>query len=201
MTVVHHGVPDPFGELPQAERERMALTVGIVDRRNVAAQGARGRSCEAAALLPDVEFVLAGRWDDGAADELREAATPNVTLTGWVEQDVLNDYYRRASVYVQASVARGLRPLGRGRDAGRLHPGHDARGRAARGRRRRRHPGRRAGPGAAGGRDRAGARQRRRRARRAARERVLRHFPLEIRREGVQALVAETLDRHPDARR
>ena len=29
----------------------------------------------AAALLPDVEFVLAGRWDDGAADELREAAT------------------------------------------------------------------------------------------------------------------------------
>ena len=39
VTVVHHGVPDPFGELPQAERERMALTVGIVDRRNVAAQG------------------------------------------------------------------------------------------------------------------------------------------------------------------
>ena len=84
VTVVHHGVPDPFGELPQAERERTALTVGIVDRRNVLRKGL-GTFVQAAALLPDVEFVLAGRWDDGAADELREAATPNVTLTGWVE--------------------------------------------------------------------------------------------------------------------
>ena len=39
VTVVHHGVPDPFGELPQGERERTALTVGIVDRRNVVRKG------------------------------------------------------------------------------------------------------------------------------------------------------------------
>ena len=52
--------------------------------------------------------MLAGRWDDGAADALRDEAPPNVTLTGWVEQDVLNEQMRRASVYVQASAHEGF---------------------------------------------------------------------------------------------
>ena len=86
VTVVYHGVPDPFGELPPAQRERVALTVGIVDRAQPRAQGTavlrRGRRAP-----PDVSFVLAGRWDDAAADELRDQAPPNVTLTGWVEQE------------------------------------------------------------------------------------------------------------------
>jgi glycosyltransferase involved in cell wall biosynthesis len=107
VTVVHHGVPDPFGQLPAGERERMALTVGIVDRRNLARKGLSA-FVRAAALLPDVAFVLAGRWDDAAADELRDTAPSNVTLTGWVEQEVLHDYYRRASVYVQASSHEGF---------------------------------------------------------------------------------------------
>jgi glycosyltransferase involved in cell wall biosynthesis len=107
MTVVHHGVPDPFGELPAGPRGRSALTIGIVDRRNLERKGLRP-FVEAARHLPDVSFVLAGRWDDGAADALREGAPPNVTLTGWVEQDVLNEHIRRASVYVQASAHEGF---------------------------------------------------------------------------------------------
>jgi glycosyltransferase involved in cell wall biosynthesis len=107
VTVVPHGVPDPFGELPLGERERTALTVGIVDRRNIVRKGL-GPFVEAAALLPDVRFVVAGRWDDDAAEELRRRAGANVTLTGWIEQDDLNDHYRRASVYVQASAHEGF---------------------------------------------------------------------------------------------
>jgi glycosyltransferase involved in cell wall biosynthesis len=107
VTVVYHGVPDPFGELPPSEREPMALTVGIVDRPNLERKGLRA-FVQAAAHLPQVEFVLAGRWDDASADELREQAPANVTLTGWVEQDVLNEYMRRASVYVQASAHEGF---------------------------------------------------------------------------------------------
>jgi glycosyltransferase involved in cell wall biosynthesis len=107
VTVVHHGVPDPFGELAPGPRERMALTVGIVDRRNLVRKGLAA-FVRAAALLPDVVFVVAGRWDDAAADELRDGAPPNVTLTGWVEQEVLHDYYRRASVYVQPSAHEGF---------------------------------------------------------------------------------------------
>jgi glycosyltransferase involved in cell wall biosynthesis len=193
VTVVHHGVPDPFGELPQVKRERTALTVGIVDRRNVLRKGL-GAFVQAAALLPDVEFVLAGRWDDGAADELREAATPNVTLTGWVEEDVLNDWYRRASVYVQASAHEGFGlSVAEGMLAGCIpvttragalpevvgDTGIQVEGQD---------PARLAAAISA-------ALERGDHERAAARERVLQTFPLEIRRAGVQALVTETLDR------
>jgi glycosyltransferase involved in cell wall biosynthesis len=192
VTVVYHGVPDPFGELPPGPRERTALTVGIVDRRNVVRKGL-GPFVRAAALLPDVTFVLAGRWDDGAANELRDSATPNVTLTGWTEQDVLNEHYRRASVYVQASshegfglsVAEGMLagciPVTTRAgalpevvaDTGIQVDGQDPAELA--------HAVERAlDSGDA--------------ARAAARDRVLTCFPLEVRRQGVQSLVAETLD-------
>ena len=191
VTVVHHGVPDPFGELPAGERERMALTVGIVDRRNVARKGL-GAFVQAARLLPDVRFVLAGRWDDAAADELRASASDNVTLTGWVEEEVLNRYYRSASVYVQASAHEGFGlSVAEGMLAGCIpvttrvgalpevvgdvgiqvddqEPGALAVAIAQ-------------------------ALERGHDERAAARERVLRCFPLELRRDGVQALVREAL--------
>ncbi|HSD32900.1 MAG TPA: glycosyltransferase family 4 protein [Gemmatimonadales bacterium] len=191
VTVVHHGVPDPFGELPAGERERMALTVGIVDRRNVARKGL-GAFVQAARLLPDVRFVLAGRWDDAAADELRASASDNVTLTGWVEEEVLNRYYRSASVYVQASAHEGFGlSVAEGMLAGCIpvttrvgalpevvgdvgiqvddqEPGALAAAIAQ-------------------------ALERGDDERAAARERVLRCFPLELRRDGVQALVREAL--------
>ena len=107
ITVVYHGVPDPFGELSSTQREPIALTVGVVDRPNLERKRLRS-FVEAAAHLPDVAFVLAGRWDDASADELRDHAPPNVTLTGWVEQDVLNRHMRHASVYVQASAHEGF---------------------------------------------------------------------------------------------
>jgi glycosyltransferase involved in cell wall biosynthesis len=107
VRVVHHGVPDPFGELPAAARDRLALTVGVVERRNVERKGL-GPFVRAAALLPDVEFVVAGKWEDDSAEELRALAGPNAKLTGWIEQDELEDLYRRASVYVQASLHEGF---------------------------------------------------------------------------------------------
>ena len=42
VTVVHHGMPDPFGELPAEPRERLALTVGVVDRAQPGSQGPAG---------------------------------------------------------------------------------------------------------------------------------------------------------------
>jgi glycosyltransferase involved in cell wall biosynthesis len=107
VRVVHHGVGDPFGELPDGPRERLALTVGIVERRNLDRKGLL-TFVRAASLLPDVEFVVAGKWTDDSVEELRAAGGDNVTLTGWVEDGELESLYRRAAVYVQPSRHEGF---------------------------------------------------------------------------------------------
>ena len=106
VTVVQLGVPDPFGEEPGA-KERTALTVGAVDRGTLVQKGQLS-FVHAARELPDVPFVLAGRWLDDAVEELRAAAPPNVEFTGWLSQDDLLERYRRARVYVQASRHEGF---------------------------------------------------------------------------------------------
>jgi glycosyltransferase involved in cell wall biosynthesis len=107
VTVVHHGVPDPFGELPQDGRERLALSVGIVDERNLDRKGL-GPFARSAALLPDVRFALVGRWDGETGERLRSQAPPNLEVTGWVDDEELKRWYRRASVYVQPSRHEGF---------------------------------------------------------------------------------------------
>jgi glycosyltransferase involved in cell wall biosynthesis len=106
--VVHLGVPDPYGALESGDRERLVVTVGIVDERNVERKGHR-LFVEAAHELPDVRFVLAGRWDEVAAVEaIRAAASPNVELAGWLRDDELRALLSRASVYGQPSRHEGF---------------------------------------------------------------------------------------------
>jgi glycosyltransferase involved in cell wall biosynthesis len=107
VSTIYIGVPDPFVSLPQGQRGRIALTVGNVDRSNLLRKGHEA-FVRTAALMPDVSFVLAGAWQDSAVDHLRAIATPNVTLTGWLSDEALGDYYRRASVYVQPSLHEGF---------------------------------------------------------------------------------------------
>jgi glycosyltransferase involved in cell wall biosynthesis len=107
VAVMHHGVPDDFGALPPKPPERLALTVGVVDRHNLERKGLRP-FVQAAALLPDVSFVVAGHWSDDAHEQLEREASANVTLTGWIEDEALHDLYRSAAVYVQASQHEGF---------------------------------------------------------------------------------------------
>jgi glycosyltransferase involved in cell wall biosynthesis len=85
----------------------MVLSVGIVDQPNIWRKG-HEPFVRAAAHLPEVEFVLVGKWKDGAIDDLRSIASENVTFTGWVPDEALLEYYRDASVYVQASAHEGF---------------------------------------------------------------------------------------------
>jgi glycosyltransferase involved in cell wall biosynthesis len=106
VTVVHHGVPDPFGETPAA-KQRQALTVGAIDRTTLVQKGQLS-FVRAAAELPDVRFVFAGQWLDDAIDVLRAAAPENVEFTNWLSDEELHARYRRAAVYVQASRHEGF---------------------------------------------------------------------------------------------
>jgi glycosyltransferase involved in cell wall biosynthesis len=105
VTVVHHGVPDPFGEEP-GTKERTALTVGAIDRTTLVQKG-QLPFVQAARELPDVRFVFAGKWLDDAVEELR-AVAPNVEFTGWLSDEDLHAAYRSAAVYVQASRHEGF---------------------------------------------------------------------------------------------
>jgi glycosyltransferase involved in cell wall biosynthesis len=106
VTVVLHGVPDPFGEEPGG-KERIALTVGAIDRTTLVQKG-QLPFVQAARELPDVRFVFAGKWLDDAVEDLRAVAPPNVEFTGWLSDDALHAAYRSAAAYVQASRHEGF---------------------------------------------------------------------------------------------
>ena len=107
VTVIHHGVPDPFGGLPDGPREQMALTVGHLVTSTLEQKGHRP-FVEAARQLPEVRFTFVGQWHDDAIDLLRSIAPENVVFTGWLPDEELHDCYRKASVYVQASRHEGF---------------------------------------------------------------------------------------------
>lgn len=100
IRVIYIGVPDRFGAPILVRHEKLALTVGNVDASNWLRKG-QGAFVGAAPLLPDLQFVLAGTWRDETARQLK--TSPNLSVTGWLEQQKLDDYFRRAAVYVQAS--------------------------------------------------------------------------------------------------
>ena len=193
VTVVHHGVPDPFGPLDDSsEREPLALTVGHLVKTTLMQKGHQP-FVEAARHLPDVRFVFVGKWHDDAIEHLRSLAPENVEFTGWLSDQELQALYRRASVYVQASrhegfglavaeaMLAGCIPVvtevtampevvdGAGVLIPSQEPETVAEGvREALGR----------GPD----------------AHRAARERIVAEFPIAIRREGIQRVVRDALD-------
>ncbi len=104
VRVVHHGVPEVASG---GEKRQLALTVGIVDRANLDRKGLRA-FVDAAAQLPEVEFVVAGRHEGDAADQLRARASANVRLTGWLQETELAQLFDSAAVYVQASKHEGF---------------------------------------------------------------------------------------------
>ena len=107
LRVIYHGIPDLFGELPSKSGRDLALTVGNVERVNLVRKG-HEPFVRCAAYLPDVEFVLVGKWVDGTIDYLRSIAPDNVTFTGWVDESTWLEHYREASIYVQASAHEGF---------------------------------------------------------------------------------------------
>ena len=106
VTVIHHGVPDPFGEAPSA-KEREALTVGAINHTTLVQKG-QLPFVEAARVLRELRFTVAGKWLDDSVEQLRARAGDNVEFTGWLSDEDLHATFRRAAVYVQASRHEGF---------------------------------------------------------------------------------------------
>jgi glycosyltransferase involved in cell wall biosynthesis len=106
IRVIYHGVePAPAG--PFDARPPVVLTVGGVWRENFLRKGLLP-FVQAAAHLPGVRFVHAGKWHDDGIDVLRREAGPNVEFLGFLTDEQLCRLYAQASVYVQASLHEGF---------------------------------------------------------------------------------------------
>jgi glycosyltransferase involved in cell wall biosynthesis len=122
VRVVYHGIDDidgaagplagsvagPLAGSLIGDPERpIVITVGIVDATNLERKGIRA-FVQAAAEIPEVNFIVAGKIVGDAGTELERIAPGNVRLTGWLEHDELESLLRRARVYVQASRHEGF---------------------------------------------------------------------------------------------
>ena len=107
VRVVHHGIPDRFAADTPPEKRRLALTVGAVYSVNLARKG-HGPFCDAARQLPDVDFVLAGEWWDETGERLAAESPANLKVTGRLSDEDLDELFKSAAVYVQASLQEGF---------------------------------------------------------------------------------------------
>jgi glycosyltransferase involved in cell wall biosynthesis len=91
---------------PDGRDRTTVLTVGIVSDVNIRRKGL-DTFVEAARRLPELRFVIVGANPGTAADRLRAVAPPNVEFLPFLGALALLEQYRRARVYVQASLYEG----------------------------------------------------------------------------------------------
>jgi glycosyltransferase involved in cell wall biosynthesis len=98
---------EPVGSDMTGPKERIALTVGLMDKVRIRVKGL-DVFVKTASLLPDVRFIFVGGAVDSSVEALRGEAPPNVEFVGFLPRDQLAQYYRRAKVYCQLSMSEGL---------------------------------------------------------------------------------------------
>jgi len=105
--LVHNGVPLDKFTPTNFNKEKIAITVGAIKRSNLKRKGIE-TFVKSARYLPNVPFVVIGKFVDGSVDYLKSIAPSNVKFTGFVSDGDLMDWYKRAKVYVQISAHEGF---------------------------------------------------------------------------------------------
>lgn len=101
LKLVYNGV-DAEKFKPSGEKENLVITVGRVSDSTIKRKGL-DTFVKAAACLPDVRFILIGKYD-GSIERLKKMAGSNVIFTSYVSEESLLRYYQRAKVYCQLSA-------------------------------------------------------------------------------------------------
>jgi glycosyltransferase involved in cell wall biosynthesis len=103
---IYHGLPDLAAGWP-LKKANIVLTVGTVNCYEIVRKGL-GTFVKAAALLPQYDFKLVGKWQDRSVDMLRSWNNRNVAYLGFVPDAQLFETMSRANVYVQVSYREGF---------------------------------------------------------------------------------------------
>lgn len=91
---------------PSGKKENIVLTVGQVKENNLKRKGLEN-FVRAAKYLPDIKFILVGKWIDRSINYLKSIATPNVEFMGFLPEENLIRLYQKAKVYCQLSYQEG----------------------------------------------------------------------------------------------
>ena len=105
ITMIYHGFETP--NLVGNEKDQIVITVGRMSEENLLRKGLK-LFIDAARSFPNIPFICVGAIDNGIKEKIEDKMPLNVTLTGWVSDEELEDYFRRAKVYVQASMHEGF---------------------------------------------------------------------------------------------
>jgi glycosyltransferase involved in cell wall biosynthesis len=89
------------------KKENLVITVCHITNNIIKRKGL-DTLVKAAKYLPDVEFVLVGKYADNSVEYLESISSSNVKFTGFVPDGDLIKYYQRAKVYCQLSRYEGL---------------------------------------------------------------------------------------------
>jgi len=89
------------------EKENLVITVSYITNNIIKRKGL-DTFVRAAKYLPDIEFILIGKYADNSIEYLKSLASPNVKFTGFIPDEELIKYYQRAKVYCQLSRYEGL---------------------------------------------------------------------------------------------
>jgi len=92
---------------PNGKKEDIVLTVGGVVESIVKRKGF-DTFVKAAGYIPNVKFVVIGKYIDDSIDMLKKIAPSNVVFTGFVSDEELLEWYQKAKVYCQLSRYEGL---------------------------------------------------------------------------------------------
>lgn len=101
--LIYHGFdPNLFKKSPNINRNNVVVTIGDVCWENFYRKGHR-LIIETATFLSHLQFAIIGPWLDNSISELKKIAPQNVTFTEGLYDKSLIEYLSQASVYIQAS--------------------------------------------------------------------------------------------------
>lgn len=91
----------------QEEKEKMVLTVAYAGNWDTARLKGLDTFVQSANRLPEVKFIIIG-VQGKASSKLKAIAHPNIEIIGFLPQDEIIPFYKRAKCYCQLSLSEGL---------------------------------------------------------------------------------------------
>jgi len=105
--LIYNGVPIVPISQNNTKKEKIVITVGGIKWSNLKRKGIE-TFVKSAKYLPDISFIVIGKFIDHSIDYLKTIASTNVKFTGYVTDEDLLSWYKKAKVYVQASAHEGF---------------------------------------------------------------------------------------------